>query len=227
MNKIFRSVGTLLIFVLVVGLGTTACNKGKRVMSATAQYSAPSRAKAPLTEAAVTEVLQKVLAGLPENMIQFFPPPTMTMNEKIGAEARMARPLLENINRALLTKDWKVDALVGAHLSGDNFEFRSTGPEDQMVGSQELTAWTWDVTPLAAGPQILKLNMTLRVVTASGAQYKALPVLERQVQVLEKRSGGFLKFLQEFWMWILGVVLVAGIVAILVIEPSNKANKKT
>ncbi len=179
-----------------------------------------------LTESEVTGVLQKVLDELPGDLVQFAPPTVLTQGEAVRIEARMARPLLEDVNKALLTKGWKVDALVGAHLSGDRFEFHNLGPEDQMVGSQEITVWAWDAKPLAAGEQILRLNTTFRVVTASGAQFKALPVMDRRVSVVERKTGGFLKFLQSYWAWILGVVLVAGIVAILVIEPSNKPAKK-
>jgi hypothetical protein len=231
MTKTIRSAGILLALVGVFGLFSAGC--AKRVASASGQYTPDqtiatgeggtvSAGSGGLSEVEVTQTLQKVLQGLPENLVQFYPPPTMMLNDKVRVETRMARALLENLNRSLLAKEWKVDALVGARLSGDNFEFHGTAPEDQMVGSQEFTVWSWDVIPLAAGTQALKLNMTLRVITSTGAQYKALPVIERPVQIVEKRAGGFMKFLQAYWAWILGIVLVAGIVAILVIEPSNK-----
>jgi hypothetical protein len=228
MARILRAV----LILATAALLLPAC--ARRVTSPTngvqtlnVRTSTPRAARPPLTEAEVTDVLQKVLAGLPQDLVQFTPPAAMNVGETARLEARMARALLEDVNKALLTKGWKVDALVGARLSGDGFEVRNLGIEDQMVGSQEFTAWSWDVTPLAPGSQVLRLHTTFRVVTSRGAQYKALPVFERTVAVTDKSAGGFLKFLQSYWAWILGIILVAGIVAILVVEPSNKSNKKT
>ncbi len=226
-DKFLRPGLFFLAGVTLLSLLMSSCAPARRMESASGQYepedsSAVEEETAVLTEEEATRTVQKVLLALPENLIQFFPPPTLTVGEKTRVEARVARTLLENLNQGLLAKEWKVDALVGARLSGDAFEFHTMGPEDQMVGSQEFTTWSWDVLPLTAGAQVMKMNMTFRIVTADGTQVKATPVLEKPVQTVEKQTGGFMKFLQNYWAWILGLVLVVGIVAILVIEPSGK-----
>jgi hypothetical protein len=227
MKQRISNVGTILVLVAFIAFSSLACNKREKIVSASAQYEPPVRtstraSRAPMGEAAVVEAAQKAFADLPSDLVQFNPSPTLKIHDRVRMEARIARTFIENLDEVLKRKGLKADALVGARISGDQFEFHVMGPEDQMVGSQEFNVWSWDVTPLALGEQVLRLNITLRVVTSEGTQYRALPVIERTVQVVPKEKGAFLGFLQDWWAWILGFVLIAGIAAILIIEPAKK-----
>lgn len=44
-------------------------------------------------------------------------------------------------------------------MAGDNFDIKPLSDEEQMVSSEDITQWEYDVTPLESGNQQLELTV--------------------------------------------------------------------
>jgi hypothetical protein len=159
----------------------------------------------------VEDEIEKLVPG----RILFNPPEKMKVGVRERVEVRITRSFTHDLTRALKgsgkpqIEQIKIGAYMAANLIGQNFEITSLNNEEQVVVGSGFTQWAWDVVPLRSGVQPLLLRVTVRLkIPEVGEEKKDLPVFEREIKVAVNPVYSAAKFVENYWQWIITVILI-------------------
>lgn len=133
------------------------------------------------------EALEKLIAG----NVAFNNPEHMTVGRPRLVEAKLSTTLPPDELKAQLTEAGRIESAeltVGDRMSatlngGAEFDISPSGPQVQWISEQQVTTWTWNVTPKMAGTQYLTLSFDA-VITLSGKDAnRNIRTLARQIEV--------------------------------------------
>jgi hypothetical protein len=78
----------------------------------------------------------------------------------------------------------KVADRMSASLSGGGaFDVSPSGPQEQLISQNEVTTWTWDVTPKQAGTQRLLLSFDAVFLIDGKAGNRNINTFKRKIEV--------------------------------------------
>jgi hypothetical protein len=125
----------------------------------------------PPSEAPLDAALKKLLAG----NVAFNNPEHMTVSRPRLVEAKLSTTLSPSELKSQLTEAGNKEVAgldVGDRMSatlngGAAFDISPSGPQVQWISEQQVTTWTWNVTPKTAGTQYLILSFDA-VITLNG-----------------------------------------------------------
>jgi len=93
-----------------------------------------------------------------------------------------------------------------ATLSGPEFEIKPVpeGSEEQPVSPTQRTTWSWDVTPLVPGDNLV-LHLRLQVVLPPEiSPPKTITTLDKEIKVEVTWWWLFDNFFEKYWKWLFG-----------------------
>lgn len=93
-----------------------------------------------------------------------------------------------------------------ATLSGpsQDFEVKAVDPEEQTVSSTQRTRWSWDITPLHPGENlVLHLRLAVILPPELGSQ-KTITSIDKIINVEVTRWWQFDHYFEKYWRWLLG-----------------------
>lgn len=155
--------------------------------------------------------LSKTLSKLKEGKIAFVAPDTMNLSDSKPVEARIAQSLSADIRKGMedlgVVQEAKIRVfgVMGARLTGANFEITPITPEVQIIPpSDGFTRWEWEVRPKDWGHQRLYLNVCVELDSRSGREQYCPSVYEREVAIHVSRRYAATHFIANNATWTLG-----------------------
>lgn len=160
---------------LTIGGGIKAGGSDERRAAASNSPSAPSRIaiggpESPEEPASASasplRLVDEAMRRLVDANVAFNSPPRARLGKDLEIVAKISAKLpKETLAREVdelgtpKVVPLKVSDRVAATLSGGSaFDISPAGPQEQAVSENELTTWSWKVTPKAAGEQMLTLT---------------------------------------------------------------------
>lgn len=169
----------------------------------------------------LNEKIRDYMNALPEGKASLVLPEHMRLGEMSPVYARVFLPSSEEMEQQLedeitssLPEDYqantfgtKVNAKMRAILSGANFDILPLSG-DQFTNLDEITEWEWEVTPLRAGEQTLRL--TLRVlVEVEGLGEETWSTTESKVVAVDVNPAYSVRsFFSNYWQWVISGILI-------------------
>ncbi|ASG21647.1 MULTISPECIES: hypothetical protein [Nitrospirillum] len=103
----------------------------------------------------------------------------------------------------------QVSSRMSATLSGGAFDVTPAGPQEQWMSDNQVTTWTWTVTPKVAGPQMLILSFDALISIDGQQAPRTLNTFARQVMVevgWPRTATEWLEFIKTkggdiSWIW--------------------------
>lgn len=167
----------------------------------------------------LSDIVENEIKKLTPGRILFNPPTEMKVGVKERVEARIAKTITEDLSKGLKGRglpqieEIRVNTLMEVRLSGDNFDIKSLSDMDQIVTREGFTQWDWYVMPLKSGVQSLLLTVTVRIkIPNYDEERKNYPVFERKIKVKVNPPFTIKKFIESYWQWIIGTIIIPVIV---------------
>jgi hypothetical protein len=162
--------------------------------------------------------LDAVLDSLFAGNIAFNTPGRARIGESQIIEAKLAVNIPPNILIAQLSEAGKkesasiavADRMAATLYGGAAFDVSPSGPQPQFISHQQVTSWTWEVTPKQAGTQFLIMSLDA-VLTVDGKEgTRNINTFKRRIEVEvawpETPSEWFEWLKQWFenisWLWV-------------------------
>ena len=165
--------------------------------------------------------VDSALKELSIGKILFNPRKEMKVGVKERVVVRLTQNLTEDLTKGLKGRgqpqieEIKVGTFMMAKLTGDNFYIKSLSTEEQVVGEEGFTEWSWHVTPLKSGIQELHLTVTVRVLIPGQDEQKIdWDVMDKRISVKVNPSYTIKRFIESYWQWIAGTIITIVIAAI-------------
>jgi hypothetical protein len=89
----------------------------------------------------------------------------------------------------------------------DNFKVDILSTEYQNIGSK-TTEWGWDVVPLKAGDNILKLTVKIRVTENGETNYRDIIVFDKTLDIKTNIKFSILVWVKTNWQWFMVIILI-------------------
>ena len=158
----------------------------------------------------------------------------MKVGVKERVEVRITQNITENLTVGLKgqgkpqIEQIKVGTFVRVRLIGANFDIVPLNSEEQIVGPDEFTQWSWDVTPLKSGLQDLHLTVSVRILIQDlPEQKKDLPVMDKWISVEVNPTYTFKRFIENYGRWIVTTIIsVIAIIPIILVWLFGRRRKK-
>lgn len=160
-------------------------------------------------ELTLFEAVDEALASLATGSIAFNTPETLAKGESAEIELLLSpRQSVEQLKDQLAEVGDREGARVGisdemeATLAGRGFEIEAITPERQVVISNDLTRWKWDVEPTKTGTLRLHLTLTAIVDVEGERRPRTLRTFERTFTIRVSWSERVVGFLGANWQWL-------------------------
>ena len=161
------------------------------------------------------QTLRQAIAELTDGTLAFNVAHSMQVNVPERVEARIAKSVTQGVIRGLeghgisQTVAIKVAGRMTVELTGQAFSIERILPETQVVTSDQVGDWLWNVTPLRSGKQELTLAVTANVDREGDvAQIK---VFDQQIDVAVNIVDTGENFIGGNWQWLLGAAGSGGL----------------
>ena len=112
-----------------------------------------------------TLALQQALSAIAPGKIAFESPASMRQSESRVVHVRISKNVNEELEQGLAEsgniqfKNIKVAPVMSVRLGGSAFKIDPITPEQQAVGENDYTGWSWMVHPLDSGQQFLRVSV--------------------------------------------------------------------
>jgi hypothetical protein len=168
-----------------------------------------------------TEFHQQVrnaLADIAPGRAAFNPPSKMRQGRAARVEVRIARGLLLDAellrdltgNATVTLTDLRTSVIMAVELRGSSFEITPFSDTEQVLTDDEITKWEFDIRALHRGRQRLTVVISLRLPIAGTDRRRAVPSLERTVDVHVSIPYCTARFIRGNWQWIVGTAAGLG-----------------
>ena len=139
----------------------------------------------------------------------------MNVGVKERIEVRITQNTTEDLTKGLKGRGVpqiekiKVGTFMKVRLTGDNFDIKPLSHEEQVVGHEEFTQWSWDVIPSKSGIQELSLIVTVRIlIPGQDEQNIDCKVMDKRISVEVNPIYTIKSFIESYWQWIIGVCII-------------------
>ena len=176
------------------------------------------------------ELIDKALKELPPGEILFNPPEEMKVAVKELVEVRLTQNTTEEMTEELRKglkgrgvpqiEKIEIGHFMKVCLTGDNFDINPLSSEKQVLRPEGFTEWSWDVTPVKSGTQVLHLKVTVRLLISGQAEQEIdCDVMHKNIRVYVNPAYSIKSFIKSHWKWIVGTIItiVTTITAIIAI----------
>lgn len=100
--------------------------------------------------------------------------------------------------------------MIATLSGGEAFDISPSGPQQQFVSRQRVTAWTWEVTPKTPGTQILMLTFDVALTVDGREGIRKIRTLTQEIQIqvawADRLKDGFERLKATVdglaWLWI-------------------------
>jgi hypothetical protein len=180
--------------------------------------AAPEPASPPVARA---EEVDAALKKLISANVAFNTPDHMKVTKSQMIEAKLAVDMPSDVLITQLTKAGKkevhslsvADRMSATLDGGSAFEISPSGPQQQFISREQVTTWTWKVTPKQAGTQLLNLffDVALTVDGKEGIRRVRSYTREIEVEVAPAGLREWLEWLKktfEDFAWLWATILV-------------------
>src|SRR6266496_1907910 len=157
--------------------------------------------------------LEKLIAG----NVAFNTPDRMRVGKSQIIEAKLAVRIPPDVLTTQLTEAGKkesaslsvADRMSASLFGGGAFDVSPSGPQQQLISRQQVTSWTWDVTPKQTGTQYLILSFDA-VLTVDGKDgTRNINTFKRSIEVevgWPETPGEWLEWFKGLfdnisWLW--------------------------
>ncbi len=160
------------------------------------------------------EILEEELNRITTGKTVFNPPEKMKVGVSERVEVRISRDSGIDIVSSLKgrgvaqVEDIRVSELMKVRLSGSDFDITPLNEEEQFIGKQGFTEWTWNVIPKKRGDNLLHLHVTLRIRLPFGEERKDHPVVDKLISVKVNPIYSVGVFVSIYWKWIASAIIV-------------------
>ena len=143
----------------------------------------------PVAELNLTEMVEVELERLDLGTVSFYSPKEMTVGVSETVEAAVAKDVQEELGSRLRGQEApeaevaKLKASLKSELKGENFRIIPLDLEEQTIASDDISRWSWDVTPLKSGIRDLKLTVAVVVELPDGT------IVQKDYPTIERRTG--------------------------------------
>ncbi len=165
------------------------------------------------------EVLEDELKLLAPKEIIFNPMREMKAGESQTVGVQVSKKIMENLHEGLKEKKVpetdkiRLGQVLKFDLSGNNFNIKTVNIGEESSAQEGFTELNWEITPLKTGTQSLLLTATVNIETPdSGNELKEYPLYVKAVKVKFNPVYSAIKFIKSYWIWIVGLIIVSGIV---------------
>jgi parallel beta-helix repeat protein len=141
-----------------------------------------------------SEMVEVELERLDLDTVSFYSPKDMTVGVSEKVEAAIAKDVqgeLAERLKGLGAPEGEVARLnvsIRSVLEGDSFLIKPHDDELQHAANEEISYWSWGVTPLKSGIQDLALHVTVVVELPDGS------AVQREYKAIERRTGVDISF---------------------------------
>ncbi|HAA31048.1 MAG TPA: hypothetical protein DCE56_29250 [Cyanobacteria bacterium UBA8553] len=117
----------------------------------------------------IDKIVQDAIDQLSVGKILFNVPEEMQVGETERIEVRIAKTVTKDFDNKLKGKgkpvleNIKFGTVTEVKLEGNSFEIKGISTGLQVVGGEDYTEWSWDVTPKKSGEQTLSLIVSVRI----------------------------------------------------------------
>lgn len=101
-----------------------------------------------------------------------------------------------------------ISNLMEAQLTGTGYAIQALQPALQAVTSQQITRWSWMVTPTQPGRQTLYLSLSAHIEVASRDAPLVVQTFQRAIQVDISIPQRLSAFAQKNWQWLWATLVV-------------------
>jgi hypothetical protein len=118
----------------------------------------------------------------------------------------------------------KISNRMEAQLTGSGFAIEAQEPDLQAVTSQQITRWTWKVTPTGHARQALHLTLSAHIDVSGRDAPLVVRTFDREIQVnitIPQRVSGFI---QKNWQWLWTAIVVP--IAVYLWKRMRKASRR-
>ncbi|MGH7889711.1 MAG: hypothetical protein ACRENF_04090, partial [Thermodesulfobacteriota bacterium] len=151
--------------------------------------------------------------------IIFNPMREMKAGESQTVGVQVSKTIMENLYDGLKQKKVpetdkiRLGQVLKFDLRGNNFNIKPGSIGEESTGQEGFTELNWEITPLKTGTQSLILTATVNIESPdSGNQLKDYPLYVKAVKVNFNPVYSTIKFIKSYWIWIIGLIVVCGIV---------------
>ena len=108
----------------------------------------------------------------------------------------------------------RVENTMSADIISENgtFQIDTLSTSLQDIDKTGYTEWEWEITPLKAGNDLLKLIVRVRVKTDDGLTYKDIIVYDKTVMVKSNTKFVITRFISNYWQWLITTIIIPIIV---------------
>jgi len=192
--------------------------KRKPVVKAEAQPAPPppppvAAPPAPSPEQERARRLDEYIAAMQKSAITFNPPSPIQIGQRAVAPLSVNPPkeaaqAADDLRKSLAPgSTWSPQ--MRAQLAGADFEISPADGKDSS-GVKDLsmtgrTEWSWAIVPQSSGTKRLTVRVSLLLPEGAARE---LPAIERSVEVQSTLLGRIGDWWNEYWLWIVGVLVV-------------------
>lgn len=166
--------------------------------------------------------------AMPSGWILYNPSSNMTVGEKELVDVRIARNITDDLSRELrgrgearLENISKIGTRMRVELHGDSFQisplFAADALEQPIVGN--YSQWEWEVMPLISGNQTLRLYVdAVWELQGYEDRYTHIQVFEKNINVKMNRRYEIIRFLENYWQYIITTIVgSAGVISLIIL----------
>jgi hypothetical protein len=159
-----------------------------------------------------------------EGLIGYTVPNDMIVGNKYTIKVRISRennitklvvgdrniPISSDDNTTVNIESITISPVMSAYLftNKDNFKVDILSTEYQNIGSKGTTEWGWDVVPLKAGDNILKLTVKIRVTENGETNYRDIIVFDKTLDIKTNIKFSILEWVKTNWQWFMVIILI-------------------
>lgn len=117
----------------------------------------------------------------------------------------------------------RVEPVMSAELMAEKnaFDVDTLSTNIQNIDDYGYTEWAWNVKPLKAGENYLRLIVRVRTNTSQGYFYKDITVFDKNIKVKSNIVFSITRWISEYWQW-----LITSIISPLIVWWYNNRKKK-
>lgn len=93
-------------------------------------------------------------------------------------------------------------------VSENSFKVDKLSTEYQNITQKGYTEWSWNITPIKGGDNLLKLSVKIRIKENGESYYKDIVVFDRKVNIKSNIKFSIITWFGENWQWLFGVILI-------------------